>query len=88
MLDSPPPQGDPHGHLPVLLEASMEALQPQAGDTIVDCTAGRGGHASVVAKAIQPQGQLILFDLDEANLSHASHRVREESGLETVTIGR
>ena len=81
-------QDEAHGHRPVLLEASLKALQPAAGATVVDCTAGRGGHASAVAKAIQPEGRIVLFDLDEANLEHASSRVRAEHPLETVAINR
>ena len=88
MHEEPRSQGESHGHVPVLLEASVEALQPAVGDTMVDCTAGRGGHASALAHAVQPGGCVVLFDLDEGNLAHASTRVREEQGLETISISR
>ena len=79
---------DCHGHIPVLLEAALDALRLNPGDTVVDCTAGRGGHASNIARAIQPGGRLVLFDLDRANLQHSSDRLKEEVALEPVAIER
>ena len=88
MLGEPPSQDDPHGHVPVLLDTTIEALQPTAGATIVDCTAGRGGHASAAARLLQPDGRIVLFDLDEDNLTHASARVAAEGGVQTLAINR
>ena len=86
--DAPPPLESDHGHVPVLLEATLEALAPAAGDLIVDCTAGRGGHASALAQAVQPGGGLVLFDLDPGNLEHAASRVTRSAGLEPISIAR
>ena len=88
MHGEPRSQADPHGHVPVLLDATIEALQPTTGATIVDCTAGRGGHATAVARLLQPEGRVILFDLDGENLTHAGARVHAEAGVEALAINR
>jgi 16S rRNA (cytosine1402-N4)-methyltransferase len=76
----------PNGHLPVLLGEVIEALDPQPGQTVVDATAGRGGHAVEIARRLTSSGTLILFDLDPGNLAYAAERVRIETGLEAVTV--
>ena len=42
---------------------------------ILDCTAGRGGHASLLAADAGPSGTAILCDLDAGNLAFAAERV-------------
>lgn len=67
-------------HIPVLLDEVLEALDPQPGQTLVDCTAGLGGHASAVARRLGPQGRVVLFDLDADNLVRAGHAVADALG--------
>lgn len=62
-------------HIPVLLNEVLEALDPKPGQTLVDCTAGLGGHAAAIARRLEPQGRVILFDLDAANLARAGEAV-------------
>lgn len=65
-----------HGdHIPVLMESVLRTLAPQPGETVLDCTAGLGGHAEAMARRIGPTGTLVLFDVDASNLSRASQRV-------------
>lgn len=54
----------------------LDLLRPSAGEVAVDCTAGRGGHAEMLAKAIGAGGTLLLLDLDAGNLAFAAARVR------------
>ena len=68
------------GHIPVLLNEVIDSLQPKDGDVIVDLTAGRGGHATALAKQCKPSN-VILFDLDAKNLAFAANRVKQESGV-------
>ena len=72
------------GHVPVMGEEVLHALAPQAGEVVVDCTAGRGGHAEVLARTIGPTGTLVLFDLDAGNLAFAERRVRAVPGPPSV----
>lgn len=54
----------PQGHIPVLAAELVDLIGPQAGETIVDCTFGAGGHARLVADLIGPEGTLIAIDRD------------------------
>jgi 16S rRNA (cytosine1402-N4)-methyltransferase len=67
---------DDHGHIPVLLEETLALLSPQPGETVVDCTVGRAGHAEALARAVGPTGRAIGFDLDQGNLDHTTERLR------------
>ncbi len=63
-------------HIPVLPTETLEALAPAPGQTLVDCTAGLGGHAASVAALLGPEGAVVLNDLDAANLARAEANVR------------
>jgi 16S rRNA (cytosine1402-N4)-methyltransferase len=79
---------DDHGHVPVLLDEVLEQLDPNENDVVVDCTAGRGGHAEALAKRLGSAGTLILFDLDPENLNYTDARIRAQTTLEPVCIAR
>ena len=64
------------GHDAVLLDETLHWLNPGPGKTVVDCTLGRGGHASAVARRLGPDGLLIGIDADPRNLAFAGERVR------------
>lgn len=51
-------------HVPVLSAELLALLDPQPGQTVVDCTFGAGGHARLVAERIGPEGTLIAIDRD------------------------
>jgi 16S rRNA (cytosine1402-N4)-methyltransferase len=53
-------------HVPVLAAELVELLGPRAGDTVVDCTFGGGGHARLVAERIGADGTLVCIDRDPA----------------------
>ncbi|MFZ4722192.1 MAG: 16S rRNA (cytosine(1402)-N(4))-methyltransferase RsmH [Phycisphaerales bacterium] len=67
---------EPIGHLPVLAAEVLEALAPAPGETVFDGTAGRGGHAELLARRIGRDGTLVLMDLDAGNLGFAAERIR------------
>ena len=54
----------PRTHVPVLAGELIEALDPQPGQVVVDCTLGAAGHARLVADRIGPAGTLIAIDRD------------------------
>ena len=64
-----------HGHAPVLPDAVLRFLQPQAGETALDCTVGRGGHAALIAQAMGT-GTMIVLDADPTNLTYAQARIK------------
>ena len=53
-------------HVPVLAGEAIELLDPQAGQVVVDCTFGAGGHARLLAERIGASGTLIAIDRDPA----------------------
>ncbi len=42
---------DPQPHLPVLLDAVLDALQIRPGAVIIDGTLGAGGHAAAMLES-------------------------------------
>lgn len=64
------------GHIPVLIDEVARALAARPGQTFVDCTAGLGGHAAMLAPSLAPGGRVVLNDADARNLARAEARVR------------
>ncbi len=66
----------PHpSHIPVLLAETLETLAPEPGETVLDCTAGLGGHAEALARRVGPDGCVVLCDQDPGNLVRAAARL-------------
>jgi len=61
-------------HVPVLLQAVLEYLNPQPGQCIADVTVGAGGHAVAIAERIGPNGTLLAIDQDPTMLAIAQRR--------------
>jgi len=56
----------PHNlHVPVLLEATVETLNPQVGENYLDLTAGYGGHASRILDITGNYAESVLVDRDD-----------------------
>jgi 16S rRNA (cytosine1402-N4)-methyltransferase len=51
-------------HTPVLARELLEVLNPQPGQTAIDCTFGDGGHARLLAERLGPRGTLVAIDRD------------------------
>src|ERR1700752_306702 len=51
-------------HIPVLAGELIDLLDPQPGETAVDCTFGGGGHARLIADRLGAAGTLVRVDLD------------------------
>ncbi|RWZ78613.1 MAG: 16S rRNA (cytosine(1402)-N(4))-methyltransferase RsmH [Candidatus Microsaccharimonas sossegonensis] len=61
----------PH-HIPVLLDATLNTLNPQAGESYLDLTAGYGGHAGEVLKRTENLPGSVLVDRDDYAIQHLS----------------
>jgi 16S rRNA (cytosine1402-N4)-methyltransferase len=70
-------------HVPVLAGELIDLVSPAAGETVVDCTFGAGGHARLVADRLGPSGTLVCIDRDPA----AGERF-EEPALEAACTVR
>lgn len=60
-------------HLPILLEESLELLQLNKGQVVIDCTVNRAGHSQEFAREIGKNGTLICIDLDNDALLEAKY---------------
>jgi 16S rRNA (cytosine1402-N4)-methyltransferase len=70
------------GHDPVLPVETVDFLVHSglgSGATIVDCTAGRGGHSLLLAQKLPPGSVVLSIDRDERNLVYASERLKPVS---------
>ncbi|HTL51689.1 MAG TPA: 16S rRNA (cytosine(1402)-N(4))-methyltransferase RsmH, partial [Planctomycetota bacterium] len=63
-------------HTPVLLAEVLALLNPQPGETFLDCTLGLGGHALAVAERLGPTGRLWGVDHDPEALRRAEVALR------------
>lgn len=63
------------GHIPVLLQETLEWLVPAPGETFLDGTTGAGGHAADIAARIGPRGLLVCADADPSMLGIADARL-------------
>ncbi|MGN6370221.1 MAG: 16S rRNA (cytosine(1402)-N(4))-methyltransferase RsmH [Phycisphaerae bacterium] len=74
-----------HGHEPVMVGEVLTYLDVRPGEVVMDCTAGRGGHALEIAKRLSPGGTLIALDVDPENLLYARKRI-EGAGIAGVKV--
>ncbi len=77
---------DFEGHLPVLYNETLEALQLQNGKVVVDGTLGGAGHARGILEKIVPDGRLIAIDKDADAIARGAERL--EAFKENVTLVR
>ncbi len=63
------------GHIPVLLEETLDLLQPHPGGRYVDATLGGGGHAAAILERSSPDGRLLGLDLDPAAVERTAQRL-------------
>ena len=61
-----PMSDNPSVHVSVMLDETLEWLDPQPGQIVVDGTFGAGGHARAFAERVGPDGQVIGIDRDPA----------------------
>lgn len=63
-------------HVPVLADEVVDLLEPGPKDVIVDCTAGGGGHALLLAYRLDSSGTLVAIDQDPAALVTTRQKLR------------
>ena len=64
-------------HIPVLLSDVLQYLQPQAGETYLDLTAGYGGHADRILEVTQNYNGAVLNDRDQNAIDFLSAKYQE-----------
>jgi 16S rRNA (cytosine1402-N4)-methyltransferase len=63
-------------HRPIMVDEVLRCLRPRAGDVVVDCTLGGGGHARAILERLQPGGRLIGLDVDSIELPRTEAQLR------------
>ena len=58
-------------HISVMPAETMEALQLRSGYSVVDATAGMGGHSLLLSAAVGSQGHVYACDTDPESLAMA-----------------
>ncbi|HET7043418.1 MAG TPA: 16S rRNA (cytosine(1402)-N(4))-methyltransferase RsmH, partial [Gaiellaceae bacterium] len=72
-------------HVPVLAEEVVSTLDPRPGETVVDCTFGAGGHASLLACRLHGEGKLIAIDRDPS-VAPFFERFRRATSVQKVRL--
>ena len=66
-----------NGHIPVLLQESIDALNIRPDGIYVDGTLGGAGHASAIASKLSASGSLIGCDVDRDAIMRAQEQLSE-----------
>jgi 16S rRNA (cytosine1402-N4)-methyltransferase len=69
-------------HVPVLADEVLAALDPRPGETVIDCTFGAGGHATMLAAQLRGDGKLIAIDRDPS-VAPYFERLRRSTAAKT-----
>lgn len=62
-------------HIPVLLKETIDDLNPEQGDTVLDATLGGGGHSKALCESIGASGTFIGIDADEDAVLRAKEKL-------------
>lgn len=73
-------------HVPVLLHESIDQLDPQPGDLIVDGTLGLGGHSREILPRISPGGTLLGLDLDPTRIEGVTRELEREVSSRSLDV--
>ncbi len=68
-------------HIPVLIDAAIEALQVRPDGTYLDGTFGRGGHARALLARLGPGARLLVMDKDPEAIECARQLVAADARL-------
>jgi 16S rRNA (cytosine1402-N4)-methyltransferase len=74
-----------YGHVTVMPDEAVEALQPAAEQIVLDVTCGGGGHAAALLEAC-PNVRVLAFDRDPAAVAATRERLADHR--ERVTVSR
>lgn len=76
-------------HIPVLLKETIDGLNPEQGETVLDATLGGGGHSKALCLRIGASGTFVGIDADEDAVSRAKEKLASCEArviLETVNF--
>ncbi len=62
-------------HVPVLLNAVLDGLDPQPGGRFIDCTLGGAGHTIALLDRSAPDGRVLALDADLSTIERVRPRM-------------
>ncbi len=66
-------------HRPVMCREILDFLNPSPGQSLLDLTAGTGGHSLLLAERLGADGLIVGMDADESALKTARRKLEAES---------
>jgi 16S rRNA (cytosine1402-N4)-methyltransferase len=75
-------------HRPICVDEILAILNPQPGETVLDCTLGFGGHTQALLPRLAPGGRLTAIDVDGVERPRTEVRLRALGFDEDVLIVR
>ena len=66
-------------HVPVLLDAAIDALRVRPDGLYVDGTLGRGGHSAAILARLGEAGRLLCLDKDHDAVAHGRARFADDT---------
>lgn len=66
------------GHIAVLQQEALRALDIKPSGIYLDGTYGRGGHSELILRSLNDQGRLIAIDQDPEAIADGERRFRED----------
>lgn len=73
-------------HIPVLLPEVLKLLNPQPGQTYIDCTLGGAGYTTALARLVGPKGKVLAIDADEMAIENAELVLKEQSLKNVILV--
>jgi len=73
-------------HIPVMLNETVDAIEPREGDAVIDGTYGAGGHSALVLERIGTTGKLLALDWNEHAVRGCAERYAEDQRV-TCAVG-
>ena len=74
------------GHVTVLLEEAVDALQPRAGGVYIDGTFGGGGHSRELLERVHGDATLYVIDADPDAIARAEELRSTEIGRGVIPV--
>lgn len=73
-------------HTPVMVQEVLKQLALQQGDTVVDATAGTGGHTIELAKQVGKKGTVVAIERDHQEINVLCQRIAEHNLCGNVIV--
>lgn len=73
-------------HIPVMLNETVNAIEPHEGDAVIDGTFGAGGHSALVLDRVGKTGKLLAIDWNEHAVRGCAERYAEDRRV-TCAVG-